>query len=144
MSLFTQLKNVKYYRRQIIDKQIDERYQEDGVIIPITITSNEITLNERGQLKASRYQNNTYNYYQWYLKEICQLQLSHLHQQKNNCILLASFDLQSKQNIVTTSAPFYCGKDCYHAQLMNTKSCITLTWSISGPRKDLYINTNYY
>ena len=128
MSLFTQLKNVKYYRRQIIDKQIDERYQEDGVIIPITITSNEITLNERGQLKASRYQNNTYNYYQWYLKEICQLQLSHLHQ----------------QNIVTTSAPFYCGKDCYHAQLMNTKSCITLTWSISGPRKDLYINTNYY
>ena len=43
MSLFTRLKNVKYYRRRIVDKKVNEQHDEDGVIIPMTMTSDEIT-----------------------------------------------------------------------------------------------------
>ena len=144
MSLFTRLKSIKYYRRNIIDKQLNEQHGEDGFIIPITMTKDQITLKEQGQLKTARYQNNTYNYYRWYLTQTGELQLLHLHQQKNDCTLLASFDLKLKQHTLSTSTPFHCGKDCYHAQLINSSNYITLAWAISGPKKDLYINTNYY
>lgn len=144
MNLFTRLKNIRCYQRQIVDKHVNKQFHEDGnVVPPMAMTNNEIILKEYGQLKASHYQNNTYNYYRWYLTKTGQLQLSHLRQPRNNGTLLASFDLQSK-GVMSASVPFCCGKDCYHAQLISVDSCIILMWSISGPKKNLSINTRYY
>ena len=143
MDFLKDLMNLKCYHRAIFDKLTDEKHVEMGTLTLKKMTPHTFTLIEHGKFKASRYQNKTFNYYQWHLTAQQQLQLRHLRYQKNNGVLLATFYLKSKVPILC-SPYFYCGQDCYQAQLRYTEKEFILSWLIKGPKKNLFIKTNYH
>ena len=144
MEIFSHIVQFKNYQRKIINQNNKENYFENGRIVLKKHTINLITIEEHGQFVKGRYTNKTLNYYQWQFINKHQLQLSHLRNTEQNAEQLVTFNVPSSNFDCITSTPYFCGQDCYQANLNFTNNKFMLTWLVNGPKKDLLIESTYF